>query len=131
MGLGSMEDMISGVIKDDSGRESGILRFAVRCDSCGEIWRSEPRRFSMAGVTAENENKQVIYDAMWEREWQSARSLAVAEAAKYFSLCPICKRISCDICFHVCDTLDMCASCAKRLEEPCAPLADCALPPTV
>ena len=118
MVYGRMEDIICCAIDDDSDREGGIIRFVIRCGICGAPWRSEPRRFSVAGRTAENENKQIIYDAMWEREAEDARKSAVEEAMNHFNHCPICKRLSCEFCFRICETIDMCSTCAEKLEEP-------------
>ena len=117
----SMEDMIQDALEDDSDRGRGQIRFVVRCGACGEVWRSNPRRFTMAGALAENENRRVILDAKWEREWKNARSLAIADAVNHFNLCPICKKISCGLCFRICDTIDMCAACSERLGEPGKP----------
>ncbi|MCL2059271.1 MAG: hypothetical protein FWH01_09495 [Oscillospiraceae bacterium] len=119
----SMEDMIKNAIEDDSDRELGYIRFLVRCGACDEIWHSALRRFTMAGVAAENENRRVILDAKWEREWKNTRRQAVVDAVNYFNFCPICKKISCGICFRICDTIDMCASCSERLGEHCEPSA--------
>ena len=112
-----MRDIIEEVIEDNSDRQKGIICFLVRCGSCLSVWHSRPMRFTMAGVAPENENKVIIYDAMWKREWEMARQRAVDEAAELFNLCPICGRISCDKCFRICDNIDMCASCAERLGE--------------
>jgi hypothetical protein len=112
-----MRDIIEELIEDDSDRAAGTIHFIVRCKTCDEIWSSRTTRFSMAGIPAKNENKQIVYDAMWQKEWGIARSSAVEEAAKHFNLCPICKKASCEKCFRICDTIDMCASCAQRLGE--------------
>jgi hypothetical protein len=112
-----MRDIIDELIEDDSNREAGIIHFIVRCKACDEIWSSRTTRFSMAGKPAENKNKEIVYDAMWQKEWGIERNNALDEAAKHFNLCPICKRLSCEKCFRICDTIDMCASCAQRLGE--------------
>jgi len=117
MGARSMEDIIEKSIEDDSDRHDGIIRFIVRCGCCDEIWHSKPWRFSLAGTTVGNSNKQIVYEAKWKREWMYERTHAVAEALKVFNFCPICERLSCEKCFRVCDTIDMCASCAQRLGE--------------
>ena len=47
---------------------------------------------------------------------------AVEEAANVFNQCPICKRLVCDYCFLICDDLDLCISCATRLQEKGEPV---------
>jgi len=104
-------------LEDNSDRERGIIRFFIRCGSCREVWNSEPVRFTKARVPPENENKRIVYDAMWKREWELARLLAIDKAVASFNLCPICHKLSCEKCFLTCDTIDMCADCALRLGE--------------
>ena len=128
--LGSMDDNIRKVIEDDSNRERGMIRFLIRCGSCGEVWRSTPRWIPVAtGADAENENKRVMYTALWERELENTRRLAVKEALAHFNLCLVCMRLSCKHCFRICDIIDMCASCAERLGEPGEPVVDDEYPP--
>ena len=92
------------------------FRFFVRCAECGKLWRSRPARFSRADISPETEGKRVIFRALYERERVEARSRAAAEFAQSFNRCPICGRLVCDDCFLVCDDLDLCVSCARRLE---------------
>ncbi len=113
----SMTDLIGRIIEDDSDRRRGIIRFTVRCEACGKLWRGDPVRFTMAGIAAENANKQIVYDAMWTREWENARQAAIDSAREHFNLCPICKKASCEQCFYICDNIDMCEVCARRLGE--------------
>ena len=122
-----MQDVIERYIEDNSDRGTGVIRFGVRCGSCREIWHSKPVRFTRAGIAAENENRRIVYDAMWKREWEMARRAAIDEAAGLFNLCPICHRLSCGKCFRICDNIDMCADCAERLGEHGQPV-EAALP---
>jgi hypothetical protein len=112
-----MRDIVDKLIKDDSDRITGTIHFVAQCEVCGELWSSRTTRFSMAGIQAENENRQIIFDAMWQKELGIARDSAVDEAARHFNLCPICKKVSCEKCFRICETIDMCALCAERLGE--------------
>ena len=100
---------------DCSSAESFIFSFP--CPECGDYIKSTPIRFSKAGVTPQTEEKLVIYNALYEREKNSARIIAAEEIGRRFSLCPICGRLVCDHCFLVCDDLDMCISCAGKLKE--------------
>jgi len=42
---------------------------------------------------------------------------AVSEAVHHFNHCPVCGRLVCNYCFVICDDLDLCRSCATRLQE--------------
>lgn len=94
-----------------------MFQFSICCEECKGIWKSRPVRFSKAGQPAETEGKKVIFQVIYNREKVMAKKQAVREAEQFFSLCPICHRIVCDHCFLVCDDLDLCTACAKKLEE--------------
>ncbi|MGN0421756.1 MAG: hypothetical protein ACI4EY_03370 [Lachnospiraceae bacterium] len=91
--------------------------FSLRCAECGEVWKSRPVRFSKSGVRPETEGKKVIFDTLYKREKEAALFYTVKQAEEIFSCCPICHRLVCDHCFLVCEDLDMCCACAKRLKE--------------
>lgn len=93
------------------------FQFSLRCAECGRVWRNKAARFSRAGTRPETEGKRVVYDTLYRREKEAALDRAVGEAEGAFSQCPICRRLVCDHCFLICDDLDMCASCAQRLQE--------------
>lgn len=97
--------------------------FSLRCEECGKVWRSKPVRFSRAGVIAPSEGKRVIFETLLKREKESALRRAAGEAENVFSRCPICHRLVCDNCFLICEELDMCDSCAKRLKEEGSPVS--------
>ena len=44
------------------------------------------------------------------------------EGKERFSVCPICRRLICDSCFLICEEMDMCRACAKRLKEDGEPV---------
>lgn len=111
------------LLKDCSTQEE--FRFSLRCAECGEVWESRPVRFSRAGVTPPSEGKRVIFDALYQREREMALQRAAEEAGKAFNQCPICRRLVCDRCFLVCDELDICAACARHLQEQGEPVAQC------
>lgn len=111
-----MRQRIKELLIDRSTVEE--FRFVLRCMECGREWTSPPVRFSKAGIQPESEGKRVIFQTLYRREWESARERAVAAAGKAFNLCPICGRLVCDNCFLVCDDLDLCAACARRLQVP-------------
>ena len=110
-----MKQILSNSIKDGSDAD-GFL-FSLQCSECGKNWQSTPVRFSKAGVEPQNESKQTIYRALYQREQQQAKEKAVAEAAHQFNRCPLCGRLICNDCFLVCEDLDMCRSCAEALQE--------------
>lgn len=96
--------------------------FYLRCERCGEVWKSKAVRFSKAGVIPDTKGKRIIFDALYRREKDIALNKAVIEAEKFFSRCPICHSLVCDHCFLVCEDLDMCISCAEILKETGEPV---------
>ena len=111
-----LAEKVRQMLLDRSDAES--FCFELPCQECGEIWKSRPIRFSRAGVKPGSEGKSIVFDALYEKEKQIARELAVKEAMQNFNICPICGRLVCDRCFMLCEDLDMCTSCAGKLEEP-------------
>lgn len=91
--------------------------FKLLCSSCGTWWRSRAIPFSMAGSRECDENKRVIYDALYKREWTKARDEVLEEAVNHFSICPICGGLVCDRCFLICEEIEMCRTCAEKLQE--------------
>ncbi len=110
-----MKKFIRKAIVDCS--DENTFRFAILCEECKSQWKSTPYAFSKAGVMPETEAKKIIFQKLYQREWERARSIAIEEATQHFNLCPMCSRLVCDKCFMICDDLDMCVSCADRLEE--------------
>ena len=106
---------LSEILRDCS--DEAQFRFAVTCEACGRVWQSRARAFSKARIPPATEGKKVVYAALYRREQQAAKEAALREAASHFSRCPICRRWVCDGCFLLCEDLDMCRSCAERLEE--------------
>ena len=96
--------------------------FAIRCEECGEYWYSTTTPFSKADAAAENREKKELYDALYQREKERARKVAGQEGKERFSVCPICRRLVCDSCFLICEEMDMCSACAKRLKEDGEPV---------
>ena len=96
--------------------------FSMRCRECGKEWNSTPVTFSKAGIEPGTEGKKIIFDALYQREKEAALERAVEEASNAFNQCPICKRLVCDYCFLICDDLDLCISCATRLQEKGEPV---------
>ena len=70
-----------------------------------------------AGVTPESEGKRIIFQKLYEREWEEARERAVTDAMETFNLCPICRRLVCNRCFLLGEDIDLCADCARNLQE--------------
>lgn len=96
--------------------------FSLRCECCGEVWKSKSVRFSKAGTEPDTPGKRIIFDALYKWERETALGKAVIEAEKVFSRCPICHSLVCDHCFLVCEDLDMCVSCADMLKETGEPV---------
>ena len=115
-----MKDLIELVLENLSTREHFLFR--VMCSECGTSYGNRSVRFSKAGTESLNENKRIIYDALYEQEFRRARQLAIRDAAEHLNYCPICKRLVCNRCFLICRDLDMCVSCAERLNEQGSPV---------
>ena len=70
---------------------------------CGEYWYSSSIPFSKAAQAAQHLEKKELYDAIYQREKERAKSAAGQEARERFSQCPVCRRLVCDACFLICD----------------------------
>ncbi len=110
-----MKRIIAGHLQDESDERQ--FRFSLTCVECGSVWRSTPIRFSKAGVPAPTEAKQIVFRALYQREWEQARERAVGEATRGFNRCPLCGCLVCNHCFLICEDLDMCCACAEHLNE--------------
>ena len=71
--------------------------------------------FSKAAQAAQHLEKKELYDAIYQREKERAKSAAGQEARERFSQCPVCRRLVCDACFLICDEMDLCRECAARM----------------
>lgn len=110
-----MKRIISTHLTDHSNREH--FCFSLTCKTCGSQWNSTPIRFSKAGETPPTEAKRIIAEAVYQQEHRSAMEHAINEAMQHFNICPLCHGLVCNYCFVICDDLDMCSSCAARLQE--------------
>ena len=115
-----MKQLVESVLENLSAGEYFLFR--VLCGVCGTACGNKPQRFSRAGERPQTESKKVIYDALYEQEFRSARLSAIREAAEQLNFCPICRRLVCNRCFLICSDLDMCKQCADRLEETGSPV---------
>lgn len=115
-----MRKLVDHILEDLSTRDAFLFR--IRCGSCGGSQSNRPVRFSKAGIHPATPEKQILFDAIYDQEYRSARSSAVRSIAAHFNYCPICKGIVCNRCFVICEDLDMCSSCARKLQEPGVPV---------
>ena len=115
-----MKDELTKHMKDCSTKDSFCFKFL--CSACGTWYHSKPIPFSRAGSSVSDENKKVIYDAIYRREWMNARNAVLDDAVNYFSICPICHELICERCFWICDEIEMCCSCAERLHQSGKPV---------
>lgn len=115
-----MKKLLEPMLDNLSTKE--VFLFQTCCDECGRAYRSRPLRFSKAEIIPGTREKQVLYDAVYEQEVRGARHGAARQLAEYFNYCPICKRLVCNVCFLICEDLDMCRSCADRLKETGVPV---------
>ena len=115
-----MKQLVERMLENLSTREYFLFR--VLCGECGTAYGNRPVQFSKAGAQPQTGGKKVIYDALYEQEFKSARLSAIRDAAEHLNYCPICKRLVCNRCFLICDDLDMCKQCAAQLEETGSPV---------
>lgn len=115
-----MKHLVEMILEDLSSRD--VFLFRASCSECGKEYGNKAVHFSKAGIVPETKGKKIIYEAMREQEFNSARASAIRDAAEYLNYCPICKRLICDYCFLICDDLDMCKQCAAHLEETGSPV---------
>lgn len=119
-----MKKMIALALDNLSTREYFLFR--ALCGECAAEYGNKKQSFSKAGAEPCGENKRIIYDALYEQEFSSARQSAIRDAAEHLNYCPICKRLICNWCFLICEDLDMCRRCADRLNEKGSPvISDC------
>ena len=116
-----MKKLVEAVLENLSSKE--VFLFRVICGSCGAEYGNRPIRFSKASIKPVAQNKQILYDALYEQEFRAARQVAVRNAAEHMNYCPICRRLVCNQCFLICDDLDMCWQCAADLEQQGRPVA--------
>ena len=110
-----MKTLVELVLENLSTRD--FFLFRVLCGECGTAYGNKTVRFSKAGSDPQTDSKKVIYDALYEQEFTSARSSAIRDAAEHLNYCPICKRLVCNRCFMICDEVDMCRDCAEKLGQ--------------
>ena len=115
-----MKKLVEMLLENLSTKE--VFLFRIACGACGAEFANKQVKFSKAGITPQTQSKKIIYDAVYEQEFQSARLNAIRDAAEQLNYCPICKRLVCNRCFLICDDLDMCKQCAVRLEETGSPV---------
>jgi len=102
-------------IKDSSSEKQ--FQFSFCCQLCGGEWRSRMIPFSRAGSAPASDEKKVVFQVMYQREYEKAKKHSLNDAKDSFNICPICGRLVCDSCFMICDDVDMCTECSERLKE--------------
>jgi len=116
-----LKKLVEAVLENLSSRD--VFLFRVICGSCGSEYGNRPIRFSKASIIPATQNKRIIYDALYEQEFITARQVAIRNAAEQMNYCPVCRRLICNQCFLICDDLDMCRQCAADLEQQGRPVA--------
>ena len=104
-----MQKLIEMLLENLSTRD--VFLFRIACGACGTECGGSQVRFSKAGVNPQSREKKVIYDAIYEQEFQTARRTAVRNAAEQLNYCPICKRLVCNRCFDFSELSSMIIAC--------------------
>ena len=73
-----MKKLVETVMENRSTRE--VFLFRVTCGSCGAEYGNKPIRFSKSKIPATTPGKQIIYDVLYEQEFQAARQAAIRDA---------------------------------------------------
>lgn len=115
-----MKQLIEMLLENLSTRE--VFLFRIACSVCGTECANKPVRFSKAGKIPQTPQKKIIYDTLYEQEFQSAKLSSIRNASEHLNYCPICKRLICNRCFLICEDLDMCKQCASAMEETGTPV---------
>ncbi len=110
-----MRKLVEAVLEDLSSRE--VFLFRVICGSCGAEYGNRPMRFSKAELSLSSQGERIIYNVLYEQEFQTAKQIAIRNAAEQMNYCPVCRRLVCNQCFLICEDLDLCKQCAIRLEQ--------------
>ena len=69
-----MTSLLSSHLEDCSTAQ--YFCFSVRCEVCGEYWYSSSIPFSKAAQAAQHLEKKELYDAIYQREKERAKSAA-------------------------------------------------------
>ena len=115
-----MKNLIESVLENLSTREYFLFR--IFCEVCGAAYGNRTVRFSKAAEAQTAGERKCLFDALYEQEFRSVRLSAIREAAEHLNYCPVCKRLACNRCFLVCEDLDLCTECAKRLNVKGSPV---------
>ena len=115
-----LKKLIEMLMENLSTRD--VFLFRIACRECGKEYGNKPVQFSKAGVIPQTPKKAALYEILYAQELQTARLVAVRDAAEHLNYCPICKRLICNRCFLICEDLDMCKQCAANLEETGSPV---------
>jgi len=115
-----LRKLLESALENHSTKE--VFQFRIICENCGKEYGKKPVRFSKAAVLPTTQSKQIIYDALYDQEFEAARQSAILNAAEHMNYCPICKRLVCNRCFLICEDLDMCKQCAADLEQQGKPV---------
>lgn len=108
-----MKNLIELALEDLSS--SDYFLFQTHCGICTVAYGNRTVRFSKAGEEPVTEQKKLLFDALYDQEYRTARQSAVRSAAEHLNLCPVCRRLACNRCFLICEDLDLCVECAERL----------------
>ena len=84
-----MTSLLSSHLEDCSTAQ--YFCFSVRCEVCGEYWYSSSIPFSKAAQAAQHLEKKELYDAIYQREKERAKSAAGQEvlSAGGWSVMPV------------------------------------------
>lgn len=87
--------------------EKGGFCFSLTCTVCGKVWKS-----SIVKPEVSTAAKR-----LYQNEYNRAREAAYLEAVTVFKSCRLCEAPVCNNCMVVMGEMEVCSSCAKRLQS--------------
>ena len=90
----------------DCSEKNGFC-FSLTCTICGTVWKS----------TIIKPETSTAVRRLSQKEYIRAKEAAYLEAANVFTSCRLCEAPVCNNCMVLLGDMEVCSSCAKRLQS--------------
>ena len=90
----------------DCSEKNGFC-FSLTCTVCGTVWKS----------TIIKPETSTAVRRLSQKEYIRAKEAAYLEAANVFTSCRLCEAPVCNNCMVLLGDMEVCSSCAKRLQS--------------